>query len=174
MRAAFAGGKSSMYYGGTWEVPALQEGVKDFTWGAFAFPKMPGTPGEPKHGGGADNGICLSSSIPEEKVKPALDFIAYLTKPEVATLYLAPEQPMAASIKGIPVIEDGYAKDLRASAFPNTIKFLDWIWPSEVATANASAIAGVVGGQMTPQEAADSVQAAFDSLVSEGNWPPKD
>jgi raffinose/stachyose/melibiose transport system substrate-binding protein len=174
MRAAFAGGKSAMYYGGTWEVPSLQEGVKDFTWGAFAFPKMAGTPGEPKHGGGADNGICLSSSIPEEKVKPALAFIEYLTRPEVATLYLAPEQPMAASIKGVPVIEDAYARDLRASAFPNTIKFLDWIWPSEVAQANASAIAGVVGGQLTPQEAADSIQTVFDGLVAEGTWPPKD
>lgn len=174
MRAAFAGGKSAMYYGGTWEIPSLQEGVKNFQWGVFAFPKMAGTPGEPKHGGGADNGICLSSSIPEEKVAPALAFIDYLTKPEVATLYLAPEQPMAASIKGVPVIEDKYAQDLRASAFPNTIKFLDWIWPSEVATATSSAIAGIVGGQLSPEEAAASVQQAFDTLVADGNWPPKD
>lgn len=174
MRAAFASGKSAMYYGGTWEVPSLQESVKNFHWGVFAFPKMAGTPGEPKHGGGADNGICLSSSIPEEKVAPALAFISYLTQPEVASLYLAPEQPIAASIKGVPVAEDTYAKDLRASAFPNTIKFLDWVWPSEVANATASAIAGVVGGQLTPQAAADSVQQAYDSLVADGNWPPKD
>lgn len=174
MRAAFAGGKSAMYYGGTWEIPSLQEGVKDFKWGVFAFPKMPGTPGEAKHGGGADNGICLASSIPEEKIPAALAFIDYLTRPEVATLYLAPEQPMAASVKGVPVIEDQYAKDLRASAFPNTIKFLDWVWPSEVANATASAIAGIVGGQLTPEEAAASVQKTFETLVADGNWPPKD
>jgi raffinose/stachyose/melibiose transport system substrate-binding protein len=174
MRAAFAGGKSAMYYGGTWEIPSLQEGVKNFQWGVFAFPKMPGTHSEPKHGGGADNGICLSSSIPEEKLAPALAFIEYLTRPDVATLYLAPEQPIAASIKGVPVTEDAYAKDLRASAFPNTIKFLDWIWPSEVATATASAIAGIVGGQLSPENAAASVQQAFDTLVADGNWPPKD
>ena len=173
MRAAFASGKSAMYYGGTWEVPSLKENVKSFTWGVFPFPKMPGTKGNPKHGGGADNGMCLSASVPEEKVKPALDFIAYLTKPEVAKIYLSADQPIATSIKGVDGVDEAYAKDLRATTFPNTIKFLDWIWPSEVTTAVASAIAGVVGGTATPEDAAKSVQAAFKTLVDDGNWPPK-
>ena len=51
MRAAFAAGKSAMYYGGTWEIPSLQASVKNFNWGVFAFPKMDGTPGAPGHGG---------------------------------------------------------------------------------------------------------------------------
>lgn len=172
MRSAFASGKSAMYYGGTWEVPSLQDSVKDFEWGVFAFPKMPGAAGEPKHGGGADNGMCMSATIAPEKVDAAVAFMGYLTKPEVATLYLEPEQPLATSVKGVPVVEDAYAKDLRASAFPNTVKFLDWVWPAEVATAVSSSIAGVVGGQLTPQQAADAVQAVFDDLVAQGNWPP--
>ncbi|WEK51493.1 MAG: extracellular solute-binding protein [Candidatus Kaistia colombiensis] len=174
MRSAFASGKSAMYYGGTWEVPSLQESVHGFEWGTFAFPKMAGTPGEPKHGGGADNGMCMSATIAPEKVAPAVAFMSYLTQPEVATLYLEPEQPLATSVKGVPVVEDTYAKDLRASAFPNTVKFLDWVWPAEVATAVSSSIAGVVGGQITPQQAADSVQAVYDDLVAQGNWPPQD
>lgn len=173
MRAAFSAGKSAMYYGGTWEIPSLQQTVKNFKWGVFAFPKMPGTPGDPKHGGGADNGICVSSSIAPRKLDAAIKFIEYLTRPEVATLYLAPEQPIAASIKGVPQVEDVYAVQLRKDAFPNTIKFLDWIWPSEVATATASAIGGVVGGTITPEQAAASVQAVFDDLKAQGNWPPK-
>jgi len=173
MRAAFAAGKSAMYYGGTWEIPSLQSSVKDFKWGVFAFPKMAGTPGAPGHGGGADNGICISSSIAPEKLDAAVKFIEYLTRPEVATLYLAPEQPIAASIKGVPQIEDAYAIELRREAFPATIKFLDWIWPSEVASATASAIAGVVGGTTTPEEAANSVQAVFDDLKAQGQWPPQ-
>jgi raffinose/stachyose/melibiose transport system substrate-binding protein len=118
--------------------------------------------------------MCLSASIPEEKVKPALDFIAYLTKPEVAKIYLAADQPIATSIKGVDGVDEAYAKDLRATTFPNTIKFLDWIWPSEVTTAVASGIAGVVGGTATPEDAAKGVQAAFKTLVNDGNWPPKD
>jgi len=173
MRAAFAAGKSAMYYGGTWEIPSLQSSVKDFQWGVFAFPKMPGTPGNPGHGGGADNGICVSASIPPEKLDAAIRFVGYLTQPEVASLYLAPEQPIAASIKGVPQIEDAYAVELRKEAFPATIKFLDWIWPSEVSTATASAIAGVVGGTTTPEAAAQSIQAVFDDLKAQGQWPPK-
>ncbi|TCL90725.1 hypothetical protein C8J38_10785 [Rhizobium sp. PP-WC-2G-219] len=140
----------------------------------FPFPKMTGTKGDPKHGGGADNGMCLSASIPEEKVKPALDFIAYLTKPEVAKIYLDADKPIATSIKGIDGVDEPYAKALRASTFPETIKFLDWIWPTEVTSAVASGIAGVVGGTTTPEEAAQSIQAAFKTLVDDGNWPPKD
>lgn len=174
MRAAFAAGKSAMYYGGTWEVPSLKESVKNFTWGVFPFPKMPGTAGQPGHGGGADNGMCLAAGIPDDKVKPALDFISYLTKPEIAKTYLEPEQPIATSIKGVDGIDEAYAKDLRATAFPNTIKFLDWIWPSEVTSAVASGIAGVVGGSSTPEQAAQGVEAAYKALVDEGNWPPKD
>jgi raffinose/stachyose/melibiose transport system substrate-binding protein len=162
-----------MYYGGTWEIPSLQETVKTFKWGVFAFPKMAGTPGEPRHGGGADNGICVSSSIAPAKLDAAIKFIEYLTRPEVATLYLAPEQPIAASIKGVPEVKDAYAVELRKSAFPSTIKFLDWIWPSEVAQATASAISGIVGGTTTPEQAAASVQAVFDDLKAQGNWPPK-
>jgi len=173
MRAAFAAGKSAMYYGGTWEIPSLQQGVKTFKWGVFAFPKMAGTPGAPRHGGGADNGMCVSSSIAPAKLAAAIKFIDYLTRPEVATLYLAPEQPIAASIKGVPQVADAYAVELRKDAFPSTIKFLDWIWPSEVATATASAIAGIVGGTTTPEQAAASVQAVFEDLKAQGNWPPK-
>jgi raffinose/stachyose/melibiose transport system substrate-binding protein len=173
MRAAFASGKAAMYYGGTWEIPALIDGVKNFKWGVMAFPKMAGTPGSPKHGGGPDNGICISSSIPPDKVDAAVKFMEYLTRPEVASLYLAPEQPIGSSVKGVPVVEAPYAVTLRADNFPNTIKFLDWIWPSEVAKAVSSGIAGVIGDQMTPQQAAASVQATFDDLVSKGAWPPK-
>ena len=162
-----------MYYGGTWEIPSLQENVTDFTWGVFAFPKMEGTPGMPRHGGGADNGICLSSSIAPEKIDAAMNFIEYLTRPEVATLYLAPEQPIAASIAGVPQVEDAYAVQLRADAFPNTIKFLDWIWPSEIAVATSAAIAGIVGGDVTPEEAGASLQAVYDDLVAQGQWPPQ-
>ncbi len=115
----------------------------------------------------------VSASIPPEKLDAAVRFIGYLTQPEVASLYLAPEQPIAASIKGVPQIEDAYAVELRKEAFPATIKFLDWIWPSEVSTATASAIAGVVGGTTTPEAAAQSIQAVFDDLKAQGQWPPK-
>lgn len=173
MRAAFVNGKAAMYYGGTWEIPSLRDEATGFEWGVFPFPKMAGTAGDPRHGGGPDNGICISSKIPEEKMDAALGFIEYLTRPEVANLYLAPEEPLGTSIKGVDVVQADYAEVLREKNFPATIKFLDWIWPAEVTRAVAANIAGVVGGDMTPQEAADSVQQTFDDLVDQGQWPPK-
>jgi raffinose/stachyose/melibiose transport system substrate-binding protein len=117
--------------------------------------------------------MCISSDIPEEHLDAAVRFIEYLTRPDVATLYLAPEQPIAASIAGVPQVEDAYAKELRATAFPDTVKFLDWIWPVEVTTTVASSIAGVVGGDLTPEDAAAAVQKAFDDLKAQGGWPPE-
>jgi len=173
MRAAFASGKSAMYYGGTWELPSLVQNVKNFKWGVFAFPKMEGTPGEPRHGGGASRGLCISADIPAAKMDAAMRFIKYVTEPDVAKSYLENEAPVGSSIKGVPVVEADYAKQLRADVFPETVKFLDWIWPTEITVATASAVAGVVGGTMTPQAAADSIQQVFDGLVADGKWTIK-
>lgn len=173
MRAAFANGRSAMYYGGTWEVPALQESVKSFQWGVFPFPRMPGSPYQPHHGGGADNGICVASNIAPAHLDAAMRFIAYLTQPDVAAIYLEPEQPIATSIVGVKVIDAAYAQSLRATTFPDTTKFLDWIWPSEVGNAVAAAIAGVVGGTLSPEQAAASVQSVFEGMKEHGAWPPK-
>jgi raffinose/stachyose/melibiose transport system substrate-binding protein len=169
MRSAFANGKSAMYYGGTWEIPWLQENVKDFEWGVFPFPKMPAGANPPRHGGGPDNGICISSQIDSKHLPHAVKFIEYLTRPDVAAKYLEPEKPIAASIKDVAGVDEPYAEELRKTTYPDTIKFLDWIWPTEVTTAYQAAIAGVVGGKLSPEQAAASVQKAFDQLqASEG------
>ena len=44
MRSAFATQQSAIYYGGTWELPWLDENVQDFTYGVFPFPKLADTP----------------------------------------------------------------------------------------------------------------------------------
>jgi raffinose/stachyose/melibiose transport system substrate-binding protein len=102
----------------------------------------------------------------------AVKFIEYLTRPEVASEYLATEAPIAASIKGVPVAEDEIATSLRETTYPATIRFLDWIWPTEINDAYQAAIQGVVGGTLTPEEAAAQVQQAYDDLVADGYTYP--
>jgi raffinose/stachyose/melibiose transport system substrate-binding protein len=172
MRSAFASRQRAIYYGGTWELPWLAENVQDFTYGVFPFPKLEDAPGEPRHGGGPDNGICVYSGIDEAHLPAALKFIEYLTRPEVASEYLATEAPIAASIKGVPVAEDEIATSLRETTYPATIRFLDWIWPTEINDAYQAAIQGVVGGTLTPEEAAAQVQQAYDDLVADGYTYP--
>jgi raffinose/stachyose/melibiose transport system substrate-binding protein len=172
MRSAFATGSSAIYYGGTWELPWLEENVTDFTYGVFPFPKIEGTPGEPRHGGGPDNGICVYSGIAEANLPAAVEFIEYLTRPEVANLYLGAEAPIAVSIAGVTVSESDVAQTLRETTYPNTIRFLDWIWPTEINDAYQAAIQGVVGGTLTAEEGAAQVQQAYDDLVADGYTYP--
>ena len=172
MRSAFATQQSAIYYGGTWELPWLAENVQDFTYGVFPFPKLEETPGEPRHGGGPDNGICIYSGIDEAHLPAAVKFIEYLTRPDVASEYLATEAPIAASIKGVPVAEDEIARSLRETTYPATIRFLDWIWPTEINDAYQAAIQGVVGGTLSAEEGAAQVQQAYDDLVADGYTYP--
>lgn len=167
MRAAFLNGESAMYYGGTWELAPIENGEPGFEWGVFPFPQMPGTEYGPTHGGGADNGICISNDISEEKLPHAVDFIEFLTRPEIAAMYLEPEEPVAASITEVPGIDTPVAEQLRETTFPDTAKFLDWMWPSEVTNSVANALQGVVGGELTPEEAAADVQRVYDNLEEE-------
>jgi raffinose/stachyose/melibiose transport system substrate-binding protein len=172
MRSAFATGQSAIYYGGTWELPWLDENVSDFTYGVFPFPALPDAQGEPRHGGGPDNGICIYSGIADENLPAAVKFIEYLTRPDVASQYLATQAPIAVSIEGVPVAETEIAQSLRETTYPNTIRFLDWIWPTEINDAYQAAIQGVVGGTLTAEEGAAQVQQAYDDIVADGYTYP--
>ena len=168
MRFALASQQSAIYYGGSWELPWLQENVTDFEYGVFPFPQLPGTPSGPGHGGGPDKGICISNGISEERLPYAVKFIEYITRPEVATIYLEHDVPLAAAIKGVPSIETAIGDDMRANHFPDNVLFLDHIWPRELNNAFIAAIQGVVGGTISADEGMASVQAVYDELVVGG------
>lgn len=68
--------------------------------------------------------------------------------------------------------ETDVAQQLRETAYPNTIRFLDWIWPTEINDAYQAAIQGVIGGTLTAEEGAAQVQQAYDDLVADGYTYP--
>ena len=168
MRSAFASQQSAIYYGGTWELPWIEANVMDFEWGVFEFPQLPDVPGTRGHGGGPDEGFCIYSGIPDEMLPHAVAFLEYISRPEIADKHLGISQPLATSIKGVSVIESDIADDLRGNHFPNTVRFLDWIWPTEINDAFQSAIQGIVGGTITAEEGMAAVQGVFDDLVFDG------
>ncbi|MBD2846846.1 extracellular solute-binding protein [Paenibacillus sp. IB182496] len=167
MRSAFASQQAAMYYGGTWELSWLQDNVTDFEYGAFEFPKLPDTIGDPKHGGGPDYGICVSSNIKDDNQEYAIKLMEYLTRPEVADQYLGIYKPIFASIEGVTLSDEPIAQDLQGH-YDNTVRFLDWIWPVEVKDAIASSLQGIAGGMVSAEEAAATIQAAYDQLVADG------
>ena len=168
MRSAFANQQSAIYYGGTWELPWLEENVTEFEWGVFEFPQLPDVPGTRGHGGGPDDGFCIYSGIPDEILPHAVAFLEYVSRPDIAEKHLGIAQPLAASIKGVTAIESEIADDLRANHFPNTVRFLDWIWPTEINDAFQNAIQGMVGGTITAEEGMAQIQAVYDDLVFDG------
>lgn len=172
MRSAFATGQSAMYFGGTWEIPALLRTVTDFEWSVFPFPQMPDVPGTSRSGGGADRALCIPSDVSGERREAAVRFMEYVSRPEIASLYLVPEVPLYTSVIGVPGADLPGGEVFREEIFPRNTKFLDWVWPTAVTRAVASAVAGVVAGQLTPEDAAASVQGAYDLLVSSGEWTP--
>ena len=168
MRSAFASQQSAIYYGGTWELPWIEANVIDFEWGVFEFPQLPDVPGTRGHGGGPDEGFCIYSRISDEMLPHAVAFLEYISRPDIANKHLGISSPLATSIKGVSVIESDIADDLRSNHFPNTVRFLDWIWPTEINDAFQGAIQGIVGGTITAEEGMTRVQSVFDDLVADG------
>jgi hypothetical protein len=53
---------------------------------------------------------------------------------------------------------------------PDTVMFLDWLWPSEINNVLGNQIAGVAAGHITPEEAAQAMQDVHDKLVKEEGY----
>ncbi|MGC4105833.1 MAG: extracellular solute-binding protein [Thermomicrobiales bacterium] len=171
MRAAFAQQRAAMMYGGTWEIANLRAVVTDFEIGIFEFPLVTDDPNViSQHGGGTSPAIALPSFVSEGNLDLAAQFLEYTSRPAVANKLIAPAAPIGASVKGVESIDDPLAEPLRKTFFPNTIRFLDWIWPIEVNDAVVDGISGVVAGSTTPEDAAAGVQSAFETLVAEKDY----
>ena len=65
---------------------------------------------------------------------------------------------------------DTVTEYLNQYVVPNSVMFLDWIWPSEVNDAFSQTIPAVASGNMTPEQAVEVVQAAYDTAVAEKEY----
>lgn len=167
MRSAFATQKSAIYYGGTWELPWIDANIHAFKVGVFEFPQL-FSGAVPLHGGGPDTGFGLYSGMAPSHLPYATRFLEFISRPKYASIILAPQAPIATSVKGVSGLNDAISQQLRMEFFPHTIKFLDWIWPTEVNHAFWNVEEGVVGGTLTAAQGMAQVKSAYDALVSQG------
>ncbi len=163
MKSVFYAGRAASYFGGSWDVPGLTTNAT-FNWGVFKFPKYESQPGPPVAYGGAETGLCVSSSSKNPEL--AKQFIAYLSEDAQAKLMLDPISPIATSNKGVPGVDTEIAKDL--STYLPTAKFLDWVWPRELSSTIQTEIQSMMGGAITPEQAAANMQAKLDEMVGAG------
>lgn len=163
MKSVFYSGRAAAYFGGSWDVPGVTENAP-FEWGVFKFPKYEAQPGEPVAFGGAETGLCVSSSSKNKEL--AQEFIAYLAEDAQAKLMLERVNPIATSHKGVLGVDTPIAKDLLT--YLPTAKFLDWVWPRELSETIQRETQAMMGGATTPEQAAQNMQTKLDDMVAAG------
>jgi raffinose/stachyose/melibiose transport system substrate-binding protein len=163
MKSVFYSGRAAAYFGGSWDVPGITENAP-FNWGVFKFPQYEGQPGTPVAYGGAETGLCVSSSSKNPELAQA--FIAYAAEDAQARLMLDPVKPIATSHKNVPGVDTPVAKDLLT--YLPTSKFLDWVWPRELSETIQREVQAMMGGATTPEQAAANMQVKLDDMIAAG------
>lgn len=171
MIAAFAQQRAFMFYGGLWEMATVQDAVTDFEIGIFEFPMVVDTPGVvSQHGGGPDGALVIPSFIEPENIPMAVQFLEFVTREENASKIIGTQAPYMPTVASVEPIDDPLARELTDDFLPHTIRFLDWMWPVEVNDAVVAAIPAVMVGEMTAEDATQSVQDALDTMIAETDF----
>jgi ABC-type glycerol-3-phosphate transport system substrate-binding protein len=169
MLAVFMQQKAAMFYGGSWYFNPVKEGVKDFEWDVMQFPKL-FEGASLAHGGGPNGAIIIPTFSDQNNLENTMKYVEYFTRPEVNQIVMNVMDPLVSCIKGVKVMDDPRAQKLNSEFLPNTVAFLDWIWPVEINDAFTQAIPAVMSGNMTPEQATDVIQKAFETLVKEKDY----
>ena len=169
MKALFAQQKAAMFYGGTWEYAPTMEIVDGaFDVGVFLWPSL-GQGMTPLACGAADDGIAIASNCNKDNWEYIVKFLDFMTTEESANLTLGPIQPIIPVIKTVKPVDLPCAQEL-ISFMPETVMFLDWMWPSEINNVMANQIAGVAAGHIAPEAAAQAVQDSYEKIVRENDY----
>ena len=167
MEAAFLQQKAAMFFDGSWDLPDLRKANPSFEVGIFAFPQIVSGATQ-QSAGAADNGWAISSST--TNLAMAAQFLEFLTRPANASKVLSTWNPLDPSVVGVPSGSDPLAQQIASQFRPNTIEYLDWIWPTEVTDAMSQAIPAALTGTQDAQTALTSVQQAYTTIVSQKKY----
>lgn len=163
MKSVFYSGRAAAYFGGSWDIPG-HEANAGFDYGVFLFPQYADVPGHPVAFGGAETGLCVSSSSPNPELAEA--YVSYVTEDAQVAYLMEPIKPIATSHTGVAGVEGEISADL--NGYLPAQKFLDWVWPRELTSTIQTEIQSMMGGSVTPEEAAANMQAKLDAMVADG------
>jgi raffinose/stachyose/melibiose transport system substrate-binding protein len=163
MKSVFYSGRAAAYFGDSWDVAEVAT-TAPFPWGVFEFPQYADAPGHPSAFGGAESGLCLSASSHQPRL--AADYIAFAASTAQAARLLAPLVAPASSHRDVPGASDPVSVRLRS--YLPAVKFLDWMWPLELGNTIQGQVQDMMGGTITPEQAARRMQAKYDSMVASG------
>ncbi len=158
----FLQGTAAMWLGGSWDIPFFEQENPDFEWSIFAPPPPAGQPAYVTFH--LDAGMGLNAASPHKA--EAKEFLAWMTTPEFGAL-LGNELPGFFPMHtDVPPLENEHANTfLTLNEGRGTDVRLAWEklregTPDGYELMEEGAVA-VLKGQMTPQEAADALQAGL-------------
>ena len=168
MCAAFAQGKSAMFFGGTWEYTNVMDVIGDsFEVGVFEFPEMiEGV--TPQHGSGCGQSIFVPTLCNPENYDLIMRFIEFFTRPENCGPIVLAASELLPSINGIETSGDEFITYINSHHANSLVTYLDWVWPNEINDVVASNIPAVGAGYTTAEDAVQEIQSTYDRLVEEG------
>lgn len=164
-QSAFTLGLGAIYPGGSWEISGF-EANSDFEIGVFRPPTPEGsdTCYISDH---TDIGLGMNAAIPAEKREAAETFLTWMTTPEFATLYSNALPGFFSLSNNEITLEDPLAQEFLSwrgeceSTIRSSYQILSRGEPNNENELWAVS-AQMLNGDLTPQEAADQVQAGLE------------
>jgi raffinose/stachyose/melibiose transport system substrate-binding protein len=161
----FLMGEAAMWLGGSWDIPFFESEAPEFEWSIFGIPAPEGQDMRyvTFH---MDAGMGINAAAPEENKEAARLFLEWMTTPEFAAL-MGDTLPGFFPVSSNPIeLTNPYANAFLAL---NEGAGLDvrWAWEKlldgapDAYTLMQNGALAVISGEMTPQEAADALQAGL-------------
>lgn len=173
MLANFAQGKCAMIFCGTWDYATILSMDLEFDYAACEFPVVIDGAAPCHAFATGDGAIAIPSWADQDNLENTMRFVEYLTRTDNAQKILcaaAGGSPLFEIINGAVGETDEVTEFLNQVSVPNSVEYLDWIWPTEVNDAMCNVVPTVISGSMTAEEAAEYVQETLDKLVSEEDY----
>lgn len=168
MKATFMQGMSGMMHTHNFQ---LTPDAVDFKLGILEFPLITNDSNiinQPA--GGAGTGLAVCSQIDPANIENAKKFIEFFTRPEWANRISGCYKPTVKVLEGVEILDTEIVTQLNEDLVPDTIMYLDWIWPSEILGAFQAVVPAVVTGAVTAEEGTYQLQDAYDTLVREQEY----
>lgn len=167
--ALMGNGQAAMELMGQWAPGAQRgnsesgDGLPEGELGWFPFPMIEGGAGDASDVLGGGDGIAVGANAPDE----AVDFLQFLTSPEVLTRFVELNTGVIPTVAGAeeavtdPLLQGVMAARNDAGYYQ---LYYDQFLPPAVAQAVLDAVEGLFAGTLTPEEAAQSIEdvASFE------------
>lgn len=124
----------------------------------------------PQSSGGADEGTNLLTLGDPDNVVASAKLLEYFTRPEINATVNQLSGNFGYAVLGVDGIESQISDEAYNLYTDNTIMYLDWIWDAEHNDAVVKAIQGLVGMEITAEQAAQAVQDCYESSVADNDY----